>query len=108
MKLHWRLLKTKNLNVPVSTIGKILKQEGLVRKYRKKKIKYKYIKAKRKPGELVEIDVKHVPGRVLGRKYYQYKAFTNYYLGTNKRSDMTVKTIHVLDNIVLCTILSIT
>ena len=36
MKLHWRLLKTKNLNVPVSTIGKILKQEGLVRKYRKK------------------------------------------------------------------------
>ena len=143
MKLHWRLLKTKNLNVPVSTIGKILKQEGLVRKYRKKKIKYKYIKAKRKPGELVEIDVKHVPGRVLGRKYYQYTAidtssrwrhleifdeettthsvkflkivinkfpykikaiktdnhstFTNYYLGTNKRSDMTVKTIHALD-----------
>ena len=31
IKLHWRL-KKKSIVVPVSTIGKILKQEGLVRK----------------------------------------------------------------------------
>lgn len=73
-KLHWRLKKTTDLDIPVSTIGKILKQEGLTRKYRQKKIKYKYIRAERKPGELIEIDVKHVPGPVCGRKYYQYTA----------------------------------
>lgn len=142
-KIHWRLLREKNLDVPVSTIGKILKQEGLVRKYRKKKLKYKYLRAERKPGVLLEIDVKHVPGRIKGKKYYQYTAidtasrwryleifdeessfhsicflkivmekfphtiqaiktdnhstFTNYYTGTNKRSDMSVKEIHALD-----------
>jgi len=141
-KLHWRLEK-QGLTVPVRTIGKILQSEGLVRKYRKKKVKYKYIKAMRQPGELVEIDVKHVPGKIAGRKYFQYTAidtasrwrhlevyelesthhavtflktvmkrfphhiqaiktdnhstFTNYYVGTNKRSDMTVKTVHALD-----------
>lgn len=73
-KLHWRLKKETSLIVPISTIGKILKEEGITRKYRKKKIKYKYIKAKRKPGELVEIDVKHIPRGILGRKYYQYTA----------------------------------
>ena len=72
-KLHWRLIK-EGLRVPVSTIGKILKQEGLVKKYRIKKIKYKYIKAERQKGELIEIDVKHVPGAIAGRKYYQYTA----------------------------------
>lgn len=46
-KLHWRLKKSKGIGVPVSTIGKIIKQEGLVRRYRRKKIKYKYIRAKR-------------------------------------------------------------
>lgn len=141
-KLHWKLAK-KGLVVPVSTIGKIIKEEGLVRKYRVKKIKYKYIRAERKPGELIEIDVKYVPGTLAGKRYYQYTAidtasrwqylkvyeeqttfysirflvevmerfpyrihsvktdngsiFTNYYVGTNKRSDMTVKTIHALD-----------
>jgi transposase InsO family protein len=141
-KLHWKLAK-KGLVVPVSTVGKILKDEGLVRKYRVKKITYKYIRAERRPGELVEIDVKYVPGTVAGKRYYQYTAidtasrwrylkvyeeqttfhsvhflmevierfpyhisavktdngsiFTNYYVGTNKRSDMTVKTIHALD-----------
>lgn len=142
LKLHWRLEK-ENLIVPVSTIGKILKDDGLVRKYRVKKIKYKYIKAERQPGELIEIDVKYVPGSIKNKRYYQYTAidtasrwrylkiyeeqtnfnsilflkevmsrfpykiqavktdngsiFTNYYLGTNKRSDVSVKTIHSLD-----------
>lgn len=141
-KLHWRLEK-QGLVVPTRTIGKILQDEGLVRKYRKKKITYQYIKTKRKPGELFEIDVKFVPGKVAGKRYFQYTAidtatrwrhlaiyelqstfstihflqivmkkfpypitaiktdnhstFTNYYIGTNKRSDMTVKTIHGLD-----------
>jgi transposase InsO family protein len=141
-KLHWKLAKT-NLSVPVSTIGKILKKENLVRKYRVRKIKYRYIRAERRPGELLEIDVKYVPGKVEGRLYFQYTAidtasrwrhlgvydnqtshhsilflkevislfphkiqavktdngaiFTNYYLGTNKRSDVSVKTLHPLD-----------
>jgi len=72
-KLHWRL-KKQGLIVPISTISKIVKDEGLVRKYRKRKTKYKYIKAKLQPGELVEIDVKYVPGKLAGRRYYQYTA----------------------------------
>jgi len=142
LKLHWKLEK-RGLLVPARTIGKILKDEGLVKKYRQKKIKYEYIKAKRLPGELLEMDVKYVPGAIAGLKYYQYtvidtasrwrhlevfdeqtthhsirmmeivlkkfphsvqaiktdnhSTFTNYYLGTNKRSDVSVKTIHALD-----------
>lgn len=72
-KLSWRLRKN-GLSVPVSTIGKILKYEGLVRKYRTKKVKYKYLRAERKPGELIEIDVKYVPGRVENGRYFQYTA----------------------------------
>jgi transposase InsO family protein len=72
-KIHWKL-KKEGLVIPVSTIGKILKDEGLVRKYRVKKIKYKYIKALRQLGELMEIDVKYVPGRVKNKRYYQYTA----------------------------------
>jgi transposase InsO family protein len=72
-KLHWRLAK-QGLVVPVRTIGKIIKDEKLTRKYRTKKIQYKYLKAKRKPGELIEIDVKHVPGLVVGKPYFQYTA----------------------------------
>ena len=142
LKLHWQM-KKEGLVVPPRTIGEILKREGLVRKYRIKRIKYKYIKAVVAPGELVEIDVKYVPGPVAGRQYFQYTAidrasrwrhlaiydeqvnhhsvlfleevvrrapftiqaiktdnhatFTNYYTGTNKRSDLLVKSLHALD-----------
>ncbi len=41
LKLHWQM-KKDGLVVPPRTIGGILKREGLVRKYRVKKIKYKY------------------------------------------------------------------
>lgn len=41
-KIHWKLEK-EGIIVPVSTIGKILKDEGLVKVYRMKKIKYKHI-----------------------------------------------------------------
>ena len=142
LKLHWQM-KKEGLSVPPRTIGAILKREGLVRTYRVKRIKYKYIKAVMAPGELVEIDVKYVPGPVAGRQYFQYTAidrasrwrhleiydaqvnhhsvvfleevlrratfiilaiktdnhstFTNYYTGTNKRSDLLVKSLHALD-----------
>jgi len=142
LKIHWQLEK-EGVLINARTIGKILKKEGLVRKYRIRKIKYKYIRAERKPGELIEIDVKYVPGSIANKRYYQYTAidtasrwrhlevydeqtthhsirfvitimklfthriqaiktdngsvFTNYYIGANKRSDQTVKTIHALD-----------
>lgn len=142
LKLHWRL-KKQGIAIHPRTIGKILKKEGLVRNYRVKKVKYKYLRAERQPGELLEMDVKYVPGAIKGRKYYQYTVidtatrwrhlevfddqsthhairmmeivaarfphpikaiktdnhatFTNYYLGANHRSDLTVKTIHALD-----------
>ncbi len=73
LKLHWQM-KKEGLVVPPRTIGEILKREGLVRKYRVKRMKYKYLKAVLKPGELVEIDVKYVPGPVENRQYYQYTA----------------------------------
>jgi len=73
LKLKWKLAK-EGVAIHERTIGKILKSENLVRKYRIKKIKYKYIKAERRAGELIEIDVKYVPGRVVGKRYYQYTA----------------------------------
>lgn len=73
LKLFWEL-EDEGIDIHVRTVGKILKREGLVRKYRIKKIKYKYIRAERKPGELIEIDVKYVPGTVEGKRYFQYTA----------------------------------
>ncbi len=72
-KIHWQLLK-EGIRIDPRTVGKILKKEGLTRKYRTKRIKYKYIRAERKPGELVEIDVKYVPGSIENRRYFQYTA----------------------------------
>lgn len=72
-KIHWQLEK-EGICLHERTIGKILKKERLVRKYRVKKIKYKYIRAERKPGELIEIDVKYVPGKIAGKRYFQYTA----------------------------------
>lgn len=72
-KIHWQLEKER-IFVHARTIGKILKKEGLTRKYRVKKVKYKYLRAERKPGELIEIDVKYVPGSIAGQRYFQYTA----------------------------------
>lgn len=142
LKIHWQL-KKEGILIHPRTIGKILKKENLVRKYRVKKISYKYIKAERKPGELVEIDVKYVPGRVASKRYYQYTAidtasrwrhleifeeqssfhsieflkiviqkfqhkilaiktdngqiFTNKYFGSYRRSDLSSRNLHALD-----------
>jgi len=73
LKLHW-MLAGEGVQVPSRTIGKILKREGLVRRYRVRRMKYKYLRAERLPGELVEIDVKYVPGIVAGKRYFQYTA----------------------------------
>jgi len=73
LKLSWKLEK-EGVIVHPRTIGKIIKEEGLARRYRTKKIKYQYLKLPLRPGELVEIDIKYVPGRVRGRRYYQFTA----------------------------------
>lgn len=142
LKIKWQLEK-ENIRIHKNTVHKIIKGEGLTRRYRIRKIKYKYIKAERKPGELVEIDVKHVPGKITGKRYYQYTAidtasrwrhlrvfedqsnyhsilfledvigrfphkiqavktdngfvFTNRYLGTYKRSDLSSRNPHAFD-----------
>lgn len=73
LKLNWKLEK-EDIDIKVRTIGKIIKKEGLTRRYRVKKIKYKYVKIPLTAGELVEIDIKWVPGRIAGMRYYQFTA----------------------------------
>lgn len=73
LKLKWQLEK-EGILIHQRTIGKILKTEGLVRKYRTRKLKYKYIKVPLSPGELVEIDVKYVPEKIANMRYYQFTA----------------------------------
>lgn len=73
LKLKWKAEK-ENIDIHERTIGKIIKKEGLVRKYRTRKLKYKYIKVPLSPGELVEIDVKYVPKKLDDKRYYQFTA----------------------------------
>lgn len=73
IKLHWKLEK-ENIKIDARTIGKILKNEGLTRKYRIRKTKYKYVKAELRQGELVEIDIKYVPDLIGSKQYYQFTA----------------------------------
>lgn len=142
LKIKWKLDK-KGIHMHERTIGEIIKRNGLTRRYRKRKIKYKYIKTTLLPGEVVEIDIKYVPYSVENRRYFQYTAidcasrwrylkiydnqtnhhsveflkeviekfsygikavktdngsvFTNFYLGSKKRSDGTQKDLHALD-----------
>ena len=72
-KLNYKLTREKII-IDDRTIGKIIKSEGLVRKYRIRKLKYKYIKIPLSMGDLVEIDIKYVPDLVRGKRYYQYTA----------------------------------
>lgn len=73
LKLKWKLEK-ENICIHERTIGKFIKQEGLTRKYRVKKIRYEYLKIPLQQGELIEIDVKYVPKVVHDRQYYQFTA----------------------------------
>ncbi|HLD28689.1 MAG TPA: IS481 family transposase [Patescibacteria group bacterium] len=72
-KLNYKL-KKEGIKIDDRTIGKIIKAEGLVRKYRVRKLKYKYIKIPLTKGELVEIDIKYVPDLVGEKQYYQFTA----------------------------------
>ena len=72
-KLNYKLRK-EGVGIGTRTVGKIIKTEGLVRKYRVRKLKCKYIKVPLAPGELVEVDVKYVPKRLKTRQYYQFTA----------------------------------
>jgi transposase InsO family protein len=46
---------------------------------------------------MMEIVQEKFPYIIQALKTDNHSTFTNYYLGTNKRSDMTVKTVHALD-----------
>ena len=73
LKIQWDL-KEEGIDIHYQTVQKIIKLEGLTRKYRTKKIHYNYVRIPLKKGELVEIDVKYVPDRIGGRRYYQFTA----------------------------------
>lgn len=72
-KIMWDL-EDEGLDVYFQTIQKIIKAEGLTRKYRSRKPKNDYSKKQWLAGEMVEIDVKWVPGRINGDRYYQFTA----------------------------------
>ena len=67
-------LRKMGMVIGIRTIGKIIQSEGLTRKYRTRKLKYKYIKVPLSPGELVEIDIKYVPEKIDRKRYYQFTA----------------------------------
>jgi len=73
LKLNYKL-KKEGIILSTRTIGKIVKKEGLVRLYRTRKLKCKYIRVPLAPGELIEIDVKYVPYKLNSRRYYQFTA----------------------------------
>lgn len=73
LKLKWKLEK-EGVKIHERTIGKILKTEDLVRKYKVRKLKYKYIKVPLQPGELMEIDIKYVPEKIGNKRFFQYTA----------------------------------
>lgn len=73
LKLKWDL-EDEGINIHHRTIGKILKAEGLTRRYRTRKIHWKYVRIPLRRGELVEIDIKYVPDRIKRQRYYQFTA----------------------------------
>lgn len=73
LKIKWDL-EDEGVNIHKNTVHKIIKHEGLVRKYITRRTKCRYIKAKLAPGDLVEIDVKYVPGKLENKRYFQFTA----------------------------------
>jgi len=73
VKLQWDL-EEEGIFIHYQTIQKIIKKEGLTRKYRTRKIHYNYVRIPLKKGELIEIDIKFVPDRIKGLRYYQFTA----------------------------------
>lgn len=73
VKLNYKLAK-EGIDIGNRVIGKVLRDKGLVRKYKVRKLQYKYIKLPLAPGELVEIDIKYVPDKIRAKRYYQFTA----------------------------------
>jgi len=73
LKIMWDL-QDEGIDIHFQTVQKIIKTEGLTRKYRTRKQNIPYVAKQWQPGEMVEIDVKWVPGRINGDRYYQFTA----------------------------------
>jgi transposase InsO family protein len=73
LKIMWDL-QDEGIDIHFQTIQKIIKSEGLTRKYHSRKAKIPYERKRWQPGEMVEIDVKWVPGRINGDRFYQFTA----------------------------------
>ena len=73
LKLQWEL-EEEGINIHFQTIQKIIRKEGLTRRYRTRKIRYHYVRIPLKKGELVEIDVKWVPDKIRGLRCFQFTA----------------------------------
>lgn len=73
LKIHWDL-QDEGITVHFQTVQKIIKHEGLTRKYHSRKQGIPYLAKQWQQGEMVEIDVKWVPGKIQGEKYYQFTA----------------------------------
>jgi len=73
LKLKWDL-EDEGIFLHERTIGKILKVDGLTRRYRTRKQYPKKPKVPLLPGELIEIDVKYVPNEINEKRYYQFTA----------------------------------
>ena len=67
-------LQDEGIQIHFQTIQSIIKKEGLTRKYRTRKLHKNYIRIPLAKGEMVEIDVKFVPDRIDGKRYYQFTA----------------------------------
>ena len=75
MRLAYYLQKAHGITLAPSTIGHILKREGLI-KAKPKPPKQKHTKRYQMPypGDLVQVDVKYVPYLIHGEQYYQFTA----------------------------------
>lgn len=73
LKIMWDL-QDEGIDIHFQTIQKIIKIEGLTKKYRTRKKSIPHAIKQWQPGEMVEIDVKWVPGRINGDRFYQFTA----------------------------------
>lgn len=73
LKIKWDL-EDEGVDIHHQTVARIIKNEGLTRKYRIRRIKYKYVRTILQPGEILEIDVKYVPYMLKNRQYFQFTA----------------------------------
>jgi transposase InsO family protein len=74
-RIAYYLEKDHNVTMPLSTIGHILKREGLIA-VKPKKNQKKHTKRYEmpNPGDMVQMDVKYVPYLIRGERYYQFTA----------------------------------